>query len=67
MAEKYRILLVDLGADTPAAVRLRSALKRLLRTYRLRCTEAVEVAEDAAGGGAEKRPGDAGGTGEHGR
>jgi hypothetical protein len=48
MPERYRVLLVDVGADTPAAVRLRAALKRLLRTYRLRCLEAVELAEDAA-------------------
>jgi hypothetical protein len=42
---RYRVVLVDLGADVPAEVRLRAALKRLLRTYRLRCTEAVEVVE----------------------
>jgi|GEM_PF-5629600 len=33
----YRITLVALSGDPPAIVRLRRALKTLLRAYRLRC------------------------------
>lgn len=37
--------LPDLEGKPPAEVRLRSALKALLRAFRLRCVEAVEVTE----------------------
>jgi hypothetical protein len=43
--QRYRIELLALDGDTPAHVRLRQALKTLLRTFRLRCVS-VEALED---------------------
>lgn len=34
---RFVLHLRDLGGDTPTAIRVRHALKRLLRDYRLRC------------------------------
>jgi hypothetical protein len=43
----YRVTLVPLpGGDVPPIFRLKAALKRFLRSYRLRCTKVEEVAED---------------------
>ena len=47
----FRVLLRPLPDKTPAAVRLRQALKVLLRAYRLRAEEVQEV---EAGRGGEK-------------
>jgi hypothetical protein len=40
-ARRFRLMVVALASPIPATVRLRAALKALLRAYRLRC-EAVE-------------------------
>jgi hypothetical protein len=56
MPERFRVVLADMGGDAPAVVRLRAALKRLARSYRLRCLEAVELAEDGAAGQAQPGP-----------
>ncbi len=49
MSISYRVTLVPLPGDVPPLVRLRKALKALLRAYRLRC----ENVEELAGGVAE--------------
>jgi hypothetical protein len=41
--ERYRLELEALADDVPAAVRLRRALKCLLRGFRLRCRVVAEV------------------------
>lgn len=45
---RYRLDLVDAGrpGDGPAIRRLRAALKRLLRSYGLRCTDIRELPPD---------------------
>jgi hypothetical protein len=44
----FRLDLIDAGApdDAPVCVRLRRAMKALLRSYGLRCTRAVETTEE---------------------
>jgi hypothetical protein len=59
MPERYRVLLVDVGADTPAAVRLRRALKLFLRRFNLRAVEVLEVPEGPGGAPGQVRPGGA--------
>jgi hypothetical protein len=46
--ERYALVVEALPSDTPAAVRLRSWLKRGLRSFNLKCVEAKEVAGDGA-------------------
>jgi hypothetical protein len=41
--ERYRLELEALADDVPAAVRLRRALKCLLRGFRLRCRSVADV------------------------
>jgi hypothetical protein len=40
------VTLEPLPDDVPAVIRLRHALKRLLRCYRLKCVAAEELRED---------------------
>ncbi len=47
--ERYRLVLVPLPGDPPPGVRLRRALKALLRTYRLRCAAVEAVNPEKAG------------------
>jgi len=44
-ASNYRITVTPEGDGPPADVRLRRALKTLLRTHRLRCIEVRAVAQ----------------------
>jgi hypothetical protein len=46
VADRYLITLVDAGGPDlpPVEIRLRAGLKRLLRSYSLRCLAAVELA-----------------------
>ena len=43
--QRYELVLVDAGGaeDAPVVIRLRAALKRLLRAFSLRCVRVVEV------------------------
>ncbi len=51
---RFRLILVPLAGDPPPLVRLRSALKALLRAYRLRC-ETVEQLPGRPAAAAEGR------------
>lgn len=44
---RFLLTLEALPDDRPALVRLRLALKRLLRTWKLRCVEVRQWREDA--------------------
>jgi hypothetical protein len=44
---RYRLVLEALPSEIPEAVRLRSALKTLLRAFGLRCLSHEELPEDA--------------------
>jgi hypothetical protein len=43
----YRLTLRPLASDVPAVIRLRSVLKRLLRTYQFRAVVVEEVRAEA--------------------
>jgi hypothetical protein len=43
----YRLTLRPLASDVPVPVRLRGALKRLLRTYQFRAVAVEEVRRDS--------------------
>jgi hypothetical protein len=47
--ESYRVELVAMPGDVPPIIRLRQALKRFLRGYRLRCTAVSEAPKPTAG------------------
>jgi hypothetical protein len=48
MAERlYRVTLVPLPGGAPGLVRLRQALKSLLRIHRLRCRSVEEIEPEA--------------------
>jgi hypothetical protein len=55
---RFALVLQDQGGDAPAAARLKALLKRALRSFNLRCTDAREL---PAGGG-EQGPQPAGET-----
>jgi hypothetical protein len=57
-AERVRLTLRETGPGPPAVVRLRGALKCLLRTFGLRCVSIEEVGEDTGSRGSG--PGDQG-------
>jgi hypothetical protein len=43
---RFELILEDLGGEVPVSIRLRSALKRLARSFGLKCIAAVEVPSD---------------------
>ncbi len=45
--ERFKLTLLALPDDVPAAIRLKIFLKRALRSARLRCTAVSELADDA--------------------
>ena len=53
MKQRFKIILAGRDDHQPAVVRLRPALKLLLRGFRLRCVEAREVAAETQGDGLE--------------
>jgi hypothetical protein len=55
--ERYRLELEALADDVPAAVRLRRALKCLLRAFGLRCRSAANVTPREPSAGAEPAAG----------
>jgi hypothetical protein len=52
----FRLVLRPLKDATPAIIRLRHALKHLLRAWNLRCVEAVEVPAAASSAAATAAP-----------
>jgi hypothetical protein len=40
---RFELLLEDLGGEVPLAIRLRSALKRLSRSFGFKCLRVAEV------------------------
>jgi hypothetical protein len=55
---RYRLTLEALKSNTPPVVRLRVALKRLLRSFNLRCTMVEFLDADQAEAGNQDAPTD---------
>lgn len=53
----YRLTLVPLPGGLPPSVRIRGALKVLLRSFRLRCASLEELADSVRPGGESCRCG----------
>jgi hypothetical protein len=53
----YRLVLIAFPGGTPALVRLRQALKTLLRIHRLRCQSVEELETSGAASSTSASPG----------